>query len=246
MLDYMNGKPLRYRISDWSQLPEVQSNNSTQVKIAVSEITNDVLTGTRIQVVHELFGVLFSCVINAKGDMVSELDTNIVFELTPEQILAELEKWGFIISYVQPLSLPDNQIAYLQNIKELGFDKIRVLLVQDYPNGLEEPHWYVVVFNAKQNPYWLNSDYSPRREEFLKAQDNGSAINITGILNAKKWSWSWLVGKVLNIDDILSNRVLPLPQAPTDDDTADISNQFSDGVVLSPSEHADGSVCCCG
>jgi hypothetical protein len=245
MVDLMNCKQLRYRISDWSQLPQTLSNNSTQLKIGVSDINNPPeLTGTRIQVRHQTLGVLSSYVVNAQGDMITELDLNVTYELTTEQILAELAKWGFDITYVPKLSLPDRQVEYLTTLKGLEFDKIRILTVYDHANLTAESHWYVIGFNAKQNPYWLNNMYAVRREEFYKSLNNGSAINITGISDTNNWSWSWLAGKVLSIDDILTDRIVTNPTAPTTDDEADTANGTSqqNPVYLDPD--CKGCECC--
>jgi len=196
--------PLKYRITDWRQLVDVKSNNSRALSISVTDFIQDKrLTGFRIQVNHTEFGVLFACVLQAQGSMVAFLSDNILVEFTPIQILAELEKFGFLVVYEPHRNLPSNQLMYLMKIRELGFDKIRVLNVHKTINGVPHFTWYVVVFNITQNPDWLNNGYSPSEREFFDALQNGSAINISAQQDSKRFNWSWLAGWVGDIGDIL-------------------------------------------
>ena len=196
-------QPLRFRISDWHQLKDCKSNNSDKLHITVSDIINDRrLTGLRICLNHSDIGVLFACVLGCKGDIVDEMTDNITFELTPNQILCELYKYGFQIEYRPSHHIPSSQLDYLITLDKLGFEKIRVLNTYKYKNGVKQFKWYVVAFNSSNNPYWLNNDYCPSFEELSKALDNGSALNISAISNRNNWSWAWL-DYVANINDIL-------------------------------------------
>lgn len=201
----MLSQPLQYNISDWHQLSGTKSNNSRDLSISVSDIIQDSrLTGLRIQLNHKHFGVLFACVLNAQGNMITEFNDNLVVEFTPEQILAELKKYGFLITFEPKEHLPVNQIAYLMSLKEMGYEKLRILNVYTYLNGVKQFQWYVVAFNIKENPTWLNNEYSPSEKEFITALKNGSALNISALSKTNKWSWSWL-NYVANIDDILED-----------------------------------------
>lgn len=197
--------PLRYNISDWHQLTDVRSNNSRDLFITVTDFVQDKrLSGTRIQVNHRDFGVLFTCLVNAHGNMISELEENIIYELTPKQILLQLEVFGFFVTFEPKKHLSGNQISFLMTLKGLGYDKLRVLNVWYSENGVKVFKWYIVAFNIKQNPDWINNGYSPSEKEYATALQNGSAVNVSALSNEKHWDWSWL-SYVANIDDILED-----------------------------------------
>ena len=196
---------LQYSISDIHQLSGAMSNNSRDLSISVTDfIQDDRLSGTRIQVRHNQFGVLFACVLNAHGTMVTEFNDNLTVEPTTAELLAELEKYGFLITYNPHKSLPINQIEYLVTLKGLGYDKLRVLNVYTYENGIKKFQWYVVAFNVRDKSNWINNGYSPSDKEFTDALKRGSAINISALSKTNNWSWSWL-DFVADIDDILKD-----------------------------------------
>lgn len=199
----MSNLPLRYNISDWHQLSGAKSNNSRELSISVTDIIQDKrLTGLRIQLNHTHFGVLFACVLGAQGSMITECNDNLVVEFTPKQILAELEKYGFLITFEPKEHLPGSQIEYLMTLNGLGYDKIRIMNVYTYTNlGIKQFQWYVVAFNI-DDANWLNNDYSISHADFVKALEAGKCINISAISKTNRWSWNWL-DYVANISDIL-------------------------------------------
>lgn len=198
-------EPLRYNISDWHQLTECQSNNSRDLQICVGDFIQDSrLVGLRIQVWHADFGILFACVLNTRGSLVSELSTNIAYELTTDQILSELKKYGFIVTYEPRRHLPESQLSYLRTLKELGYDKIRIIPVYIIEHGTKITKPYIVAFYIKDNVRWLDNMYCSPKTEFHTSLENGSAINISAISATNNWSWTWL-DYVANIDDILSD-----------------------------------------
>ncbi len=201
----MKNMPLRYNISDWHQLAEVRSNNSRDLFITVSDFLNDDrISGIRIQVKHRHYGVLFACVVNAQGSMISEFSENIVYELTPKQILLQLAVFGFNVIYEPKKHLSSSQLDFLMTIQRLGFDKLRVLNVWHTENNVKVFKWYVVAFNVKENPKWINNGYSPSEKEYTTALSNSSAMNISALSKEKHWDWSWL-DYVANINDILED-----------------------------------------
>ncbi len=201
----MNSKPLRYKISKWDQLSKVLSNNSKKLHITVAHLLDRRLTGQRISVIHDDFGCLFSCVLQAKGDIVNELNDNIVIEFTPTQILSELEKYGFFVTYDPEKEVSSSQLNYLITLRGLGYDKIRILNTYTYFHGEQVFKWYIVAFKIKENADWINNAYAASEKEFLTALENGSAINISNISQTNNYTWSWLYGYVANIDDILED-----------------------------------------
>ena len=195
--------PLRYEITDWHQATEARSNTDADLRIKVTDFINDErLTGLRISVCHPEFGVLFTCVLNAHGTMVTEINENMTYELTTDQILAALAKYGFIIVYKQKSELPADQIAFLQSLLNLGFDKLRIIEVYKTEFGERQYLPYIVVFNVTENPTWLNINHNASFAEFTEALVNGSAANISAPTEAHGWSWGWL-NFVANIQDIL-------------------------------------------
>ena len=197
--------PLRYNISSWNQLPGCLSNNSTQLHLRVSTLLHDRrLNGTIIKVEHEDFGTLFACLVDGGGPLLSERHMNGIRELSTPAILAELEKYGFLVTYQPQKHLDGDQLQYLLTLNQLGFQKIRLLNVHRYSNGVQEFTPTVVAFNIKPNSSWLNNWYSASEKEFLEAINNGSAINISAMSKDKKFKWDWLT-YVADIEDILKD-----------------------------------------
>ena len=200
----VNQQPLRYRISDWRQLNKCLSNNSRELSIHTSVFVNDDrINGLRIQVCHSTFGILFACVLNAKGCMISKMDEGTTFEFTTGQILEELKKYGFLIEYSPVENLRGAQLQFLMTLNDLHYDKIRVMNVWTAPTGVKEFKTYVVAFMVEPNGDWLNANYSPSYTEFVNAIQAGTAMNISAISESKNFRWDWLYGWVGDIDDIL-------------------------------------------
>lgn len=199
--------PLNYRISDWRQLEKCKSNNSRELHIKVTTFVNDFrLNGQRINVIHDTFGTLFSCVVNAKGSLISEDVEGYIHEFTPGQILSELKKYGFNIEYSVKDTITGNQIELLMTLNNLGFDKIRVISVRSAPLGVKENKVHIVAFQIDPLGDWMNSGYSPSSDEYQDAVTNGYAFDITGLSRAKDMNWSWLYGWVANISDIIEEQ----------------------------------------
>lgn len=205
--------PLRYKISSWKQLPNCLSNNDKGFKIHVAEyMQNTDLKGTRISVTHPEYGVVFTEILGAKGSYITTLedldtDSPIAFELKPDDILQELRKFGFFITYNPVEHLPVKILEYLDTVKDLDFDKLRVLNVWDRNKAGEQFFkWYVVVFQSCKHVYWLNNNYSPSKKEFTDALIDGTAINISDMSSAQGFNWSWL-DFVANIEDILKDNI---------------------------------------
>lgn len=199
-------QPLRYSISSLRQLPSCRSNNSKALRIKVSDfLQNSVLSGMRISLEHDGLGTLFACVVNAGGSLVSIADGHSApYQLSPTEILLELRKYGFLITYNPRSTLSGDQLQYLMTLKGLHFDKIRVLEVRHVTSLVTAYTRHIVVFNVSNNPNWLSNTYAASTAEFDTAIQNGSAIDITNISVTKQYDWTWL-DYVANIDDILAD-----------------------------------------
>lgn len=203
----MSTIPLRYNISDWSQLAQCKSNTSTDLYITVKHVIDDGsgrLSGTVIQVEHTQFGVLFACMVNSKGSILnSDPISSKILEMTTEEILKELNKFGFIVTFEINQHLSGAQISYLITLDGLGFDKIRKLAVSSTDrSGHTSISDYLVAFNIEHCPNWITSNYTCKKSEYLDALDSGNAINITNYSQSQQFDWTWLT-YVANISDII-------------------------------------------
>ena len=199
----MTPTPLQYEISDLTQAAKCLSNTSKHLHIHVSSfVHNPVLTGTRIKVVHDMYGDLFTCIVNGHGELV---DSDPKYEMTTDAILSQLAKFGFYITYPDTRRITTAQIDYLITLNQLHFDKIRVLNVwAPDKTGIKEFKHHIVAFQSANNASWLNNDYSPSYAEFTRALADGSAVNLDGISETSRFVWDWLT-YVANISDILAD-----------------------------------------
>lgn len=205
----MSSLPLRYNISNWVQLSECRSNNSVDLYITVKQIIDDGshrLTGTAILVNHSQYGTLFACIVNAKGSLLTpNPDSGIIKEFTTDEILAELNKFGFDITFEINQHLSGDQISYLITLSGLNYDKIRKLPVYKYDNlGNKVFSDYIVAFNVEGCPEWINQDYTCRDIDFTAKLNEGTAINLTYMSETKLYDWTWLT-YVASIDDIIGD-----------------------------------------
>lgn len=198
--------PLRYNISNWMQLAECKSNNSTDLYITVRQIIDDGshrLQGINILVNHNQYGTLFACLVNSSGTLLTpDPDSGIIKEFSTEEILVELNKFGFDVTFEINQHLSGNQISYLMTINDLGYDKLRRLYVQDKPDGGYSE--YIVVFNVDKCPDWIsdNDDFTCGKKPFVEALMSSGAMNLTDLEQTKGFDWTWLT-YVANIEDII-------------------------------------------
>ena len=200
----MSEQPLRYNISNWLQLSECKSNNSVDLYITVKQVIDDGshrLTGTIILVNHSQYGTLFACLINSSGSLLTpDPVSGIIKEFTTDEILAELNKFGFDVTFEINQHLSGEQISYLMTLYDLKFDKLRILEVQDKPDGRYSE--YLVAFNVAKCPDWINLDFCCGKKPFVDALMSSGAMNLTDLEQTKGFDWTWLT-YVANIDDII-------------------------------------------
>ena len=201
----MNAVPLRYNISNWKQLSNCLSNNSRALRITVTDfIQNTKLTGLRISVVHPEFGTLFSTVLHAEGDLISDDYVDSVDALTNEEILNELAKFGFYVTYEGRSHLSQGQLDYLVTLQTLHFNKLRRLTVRTPADPVKPDQTMIVAFDANSHLDWMNNDYVPLKSDLDAALIAGTAINISTISDTCNYDWSWL-DYVASIEDILED-----------------------------------------
>lgn len=204
--------PLQYNISNWHQLVDCKSNSSARLHIKVSDfIQDDRLSGTRIAVHHDDFGVIFAYTLNASGTIVNEYSGTISDIMTPTMILNELKKYGFMVTYKPRTALDDSTLKYLMSLYQIGLQYIRIVNVRR-SNDLEFYPIAVAFASDKVPTTWMNNGYSPSEAEFNTALSNG-AVNVSAMSanvdDRHTYNWSWLIDEhdnnaaVLAIKDII-------------------------------------------
>lgn len=199
--------PLRYNISNWLQLSKCRSNNSVDLYITVKQIIDDGshrLQGINILVNHTQYGTLFACLIKSNGSLLTpDPESGIIKEFTTDEILAELNKFGFDVTFEINQHLSGEQISYLITLSELNYDKLRVLPVYDQDSlGNRIFSDYIVAFNVEQCPEWLDVNNVSSKRDFLTKLNDGVAVNLTYVSKTSQFDWTWLT-YVANIEDII-------------------------------------------
>ena len=178
-----------------------------------------------IKVNHANYGVLFAAMINGSGSLISKEDEegNDLPFLTTEEILKQLEKFGFYIEYNVESNLPSNVIAYLSELYNLGYDKItQVYLESTSVSGSKVWRPTVIVMKSYQdNDDLLTFNCRLFRDKFYKKLEANSIINVT---HEDNMEWSWL-NYIANISDLLDENIDPVDEYQTetnieDDDSA--------------------------
>ena len=198
--------PYRYNISNWLQLSECKSNNSVDLYITVKQIIDDGshrLQGTNILVNHNQYGTLFACFVNSSGSLLTpDPDSGIIKEFSTDEILAELNKFGFDVTFEINQHLSGDQISYLMTLSDLGYDKLRRLDVYDTTEFGRHYSQYLVAFNVAKCPEWINNDYTCGSRTLADALLHSGAMNLTDLEQTQGFDWTWLT-YVANIDDII-------------------------------------------
>lgn len=186
-------KHLRYNISDWEQLSQCLSNNSSKYRIHVTKYINDArISGRSVSVTHDDFGVVYFKFIDVRGEIIEDTYQPKSY---PE-ILNDLKLFGFDVTYKPQNHLSGDQLQYLMSIRDMGFDKIRVMNVIGKTVDTK-----IVVFKSEELPKWLVNTYQSKKSEFTEAIYNSAAAAV----DKKDFNWDWLFSFVANIDDILED-----------------------------------------
>ena len=199
---------LRYEIDSWDQITGCQSNNSSKLHLTYDVALGRSLSGQIIRVEHDDYGCLFSYVVEASGVDVSCAPNGTVFELTTDELLMELEKYGFIVKFSKCLQISDAQYQLLMSSQLLGMSKIRIMYVNmtEKRNRFDDDYErkpYLVMFKTDKLSMWLSNGKVCSKQEFEDALAKGYAVNLTeceGGLHGN--DWSFLTDKVLNVSYI--------------------------------------------
>lgn len=191
-------KPYSYIVSDFSQLSNCLSNNSPDFTLHTTKfIQSTALQGIRIAVHHSLYGTVFSYIVNCSGTLVTEvLDDN----FTMDWLALQLKRFGFDIQFKSWPQLSGEQLSALSSLDGILSDaKLRWLSVRNHP----EIKSMLVIFDPISLPNWLVAEYQPTHSEFELAIQCGACIIVSKILQVHKFDYSWLLGWVASISDIL-------------------------------------------
>lgn len=199
-------KTLRYRISSWDEISQCLSNNDRELHIHCININDKDLSCKIIRLDHDKYGTVFAGMVEGHGSMLSKKDGISYHMFTSSEILDELEKFGYTISYERDENLSGDQLDYLITLNNLGFDKIRKLPIRlrGTVNNTYSISTIVVGFKIDGVPAeWLDNTYVCPVAEYHDAVDRGTAINISAMSNDRNFSWEWMSDAVMSINDIL-------------------------------------------
>ena len=193
-------KDLKYNISDWSQATACLSNNSKDLHIHVSSLFSDAIEGQLVSVNHPCYGVLFAAMTYGHGTIITDEDEQgvAIDWMTTDEILTQLRKFGFEITYEPQKHLPADQISYLTMLYNLGFQHITTM----YVYNSEVTYKYVVAFNGSDHPEWLTYPVSIPKKVFDKAALDGTVFNVSKLQQTDDFRWDWLT-YIASIQDIL-------------------------------------------
>lgn len=195
---------LQYEITSWTQIGECLSNTDRRLHAVCSKIMSDTLQGTVVRVDHDIYGCLFSYLVEGKGSTLSNYSVKM---WSTEEILDQLKRLGFYIRYKEEKHLSGQMVEYLITLDQLKFDKIRIMFVDCPPpmatGEADIVKYYVVAFKVDAHPKWIDNTYRATEKEITEATMDGTAINISAISKDENFRWNFLGDYVLNISDII-------------------------------------------
>lgn len=156
--------------------------------------------------------------IKGSGTLISKNDEDgraLPF-LTTDQILEQLAKFGFIITYDVKSNLPGNIISYLSMLYDLGFDKITRVCVEDHVvDGVMYYRPTTIVMKTELgNDDLLTFECRVASQKF---RDKLVANSIMNVSNEPGMTWDWLK-YMANISDILDENIDPTDDFETQTD----------------------------
>ena len=200
---------LRYQISDWTQITNCLSNNSRSYYLSLSkQLDGNKLRGLVLNVNHSKYGVLFAAMIQGTGSLITDKDEaghEIPF-LTTEEILRQLMKFGFYVTYDVKSNLPNNILSFLATIDNLGFDKISKVVVtkRDKITGQQINDVATIVFKTvPENEDILAFSCELSETKLNEKLQKNILMNVT---KEKNMQWDWL-HYMANISDLLDENV---------------------------------------
>lgn len=198
-------KELRYSISSWQQATECLSNNSVDLYITVSSLLGSTVEGQLIAVNHRMYGILFAAMTYGDGTIITRTsqEGEDIHWMTTNEILKQLEKFGFLIEYSPEEHLPGDQISYLMTLYNLGFQHITTIRVQER----KVTNVYVIAFNGDEEPEWLQWPSGTSKALLDTKVAAGKVLNVSALTEKENFNWDWLT-YVANIPDVLRDNAM--------------------------------------
>lgn len=162
------------------------------------------LQGLVIRVEHDTYGVLFAAMIKGTGSLLSIVDEqglDLPF-MTTDEILHEIQRFGFYVDYNVIENLPVNVITFLSNVLDLGFDKITRVSVVTKDAFAQEVVYkptVLVIKSTEDNSDLLTFGCNLSEKKFMEKLSKNTIMNIT---YEKDMQWDW-VKYIANISDLL-------------------------------------------
>ena len=141
---------------------------------------------------------MFATVTNGQGFILSQSDEdgNELPLLTTAEVLKQLEKFGFDIQYEEEPNLSGEQLTFLTNLLDLGYDAItRAKII--YP---KTTRLVTIAYASNKTTDFLKFDTSVTKAKFDEELENGAIANITKMDKTLEWDW---LTYTCQIEDIL-------------------------------------------
>lgn len=154
--------------------------------------------------------------IRGTGSLITDVDEegNDIPFLTTEEILKQIAKFGFFVTYDVKSNLPPKVITYLSELYNLGYDKItEVYLGSTTESGSRVWRPTVLVIKSCQdNDDILTFDCKLTQKKFQNKLAANSIVNVT---HEEGMEWDWL-HYIANISDLLDENIDPRDDFETD------------------------------
>lgn len=191
-------KPLRYAIDDWHQLPQARSNLDPSLRVRVSDfVQSEILQGTRVEVVHPQYGILFAGLSNANGRLV---DAD--FQLATEDILTALRQLGFDVFFKTNIKVEPDTLAFLESCKTAGYTHIRRVPFCKYSPAISKviTKHIIICFNENTHPELV--------EQYIKplVRLDGDIMRVSPN-NNPNLDFSWLSDMPMHIESIITDNI---------------------------------------
>jgi len=167
------------------------------------------IKGEVLQVNHASYGTLFAAMIMGHGELVTEFDEdgNAIPFLSTDEILKQIEKFGFYVIYDVKSNLPMNVITFLQELYEFGYDKITRIVVSTKSKESGSLIWrpQVIAIKSQFNSDLLSYGAKITEKVFKNKLADNTIMNLSYEADMK---WDWLT-YIANIADLLEENIDP-------------------------------------
>lgn len=163
--------------------------------------------------------------IKGSGTLISTEDEEgeLIPFFTTDQILEELQRFGFYVEYDVKSNLPMSTLSFLATVDNLGYDKItRVALESVNTDGDRIWTPIILIMKSQFNDDLLTFDCKLTKKKF---QEKLAANTIMNVTHEQDLTWDW-VKYIANISDILDENIDPTDDFITDTNIESGSDPF--------------------